>query len=98
MAKTRRLGNDKAKKLEYDPSLLLKLENLKEQVTFLENENLFLKRQLDNFKSHNIKLFKKGQYSDSTRANPVSRPQTQKSIIFLRFQDFIGFITRFSRK
>ena len=39
-AKTRKLEADKAKNIESDPSLLLKLENLKEQVKFLENEKL----------------------------------------------------------
>ena len=50
-AKTRKLEADKAKNIESDPSLLLKLEDLKEQVKFLENEKLLLKEQLDNFKS-----------------------------------------------
>ena len=59
---------DKPKNIESDPSLLLKLEDLKEQVKFLENEKLLLKEQLDNFKSNNIQLFEKGQYSNSTRA------------------------------
>ena len=59
---------DKAKNIESDPSLLLKFEDLKEQVKFLENEKLLLKEQLDNFKSNKIQLFKKGQYSNSTRA------------------------------
>ena len=67
-AKTRILEADKAKNIESDPSLLLKLEDLKEQVKFLENEKLLLKKQLDNFKSNKIQLFKKGQYSNSTRA------------------------------
>ena len=57
---------DKAKKSEY--GLSLKLEDLKEQVKFLENEKLLLKEQLDNFKNNKIQLFKKGQYSNSTRA------------------------------
>ena len=52
-AKTRKLEADKAKNIESDPSLLLKLEDLKEQVKFLENE-LLLKEQLDNFKSNKI--------------------------------------------
>ena len=39
----------KQKENEYDPSFLLKLEDLKEQVKFLENEELLLKEQLDNF-------------------------------------------------
>ena len=65
-AKTRKLDADKAKNTESDPSLLLKLEDLKEQAKFLENEKLFLKEQLDNFKSNKIQLFKKGQYSNST--------------------------------
>ena len=34
------LEADKAKNIESDPSLLLKLEDLKEQVKFLENEKL----------------------------------------------------------
>ena len=59
---------DKAKNIDSDPSLLLKLEDLKEQVKFLENEKLLLKEQLDNFKSNKIQLFEKGQYSNSTRA------------------------------
>ena len=67
-AKTRKLEADKAKNIESDPSLLLRLENLKEQVKFLENEKLLLKEQLGNFKSYKIQLFKKGQYSNSTRA------------------------------
>ena len=50
------------------PSFLLKLEDLKEQVKFFENEKLLLKEQLDNFKKNKIQLFKKGQYSNSTRA------------------------------
>ena len=53
----------KKKKNEYDPSFLLKLEDLKEQVKFLEN-----KEQLDNFKNNKIQLFKKGQYSNSIHA------------------------------
>ena len=36
-AKTKKLEADKAKNIESDPSLLLKLEDLKEQVKFLEN-------------------------------------------------------------
>ena len=52
----------KQKKIQSDPSLLLKLEDLKEQVKFFENEKLLLKVQLDNFQSN-----KKGQYSNSTR-------------------------------
>ena len=56
----------KANKNEY--GLSLKLEDLKEQVKFLENEKLLLKEQLDNFKNNKIQLFKKGQYSNSTRA------------------------------
>ena len=35
-ARTRKLEADKAKKTESDPSLLLKLEDLREQVQFLE--------------------------------------------------------------
>ena len=58
---------DKAKKIESDPSFLLKLEDLKERGKFLENEKLFLKEQLDNFKNNKIQLFKKGQYSISAR-------------------------------
>ena len=53
----------KQKKKEYYPPFLLKLEDLKEQVKFLEN-----KEQLDNFKNNKIQLFKKGQYSNSTHA------------------------------
>ena len=60
--------DDKAKKNEYDSSFLLKFEDLKEQVKFLENEKLLLKEQLDNFKNNKIHLFKKGQYSNSTLA------------------------------
>ena len=60
--------DDKAKKNEYDSSFLLKFEDLKEQVKFLENEKLLLKEQLDNFKNNKIHLFKKGQYSNSIRA------------------------------
>ena len=37
----------KQKKNESDPSLLLKLENLKGQVKFLKYEKLLLKKQLD---------------------------------------------------
>ena len=66
--KTRKLEADKAKNIESNPSLLLKLENLKEQVKFLENEKLLPKEQLDNFKSNKIQLFKKGQCSNSTCA------------------------------
>ena len=58
----------KKKKKEYDPLLLMKLEDLKDQVKFLENEKLLLKEQLDNFKSNKIQLFEKAQYSNSTRA------------------------------
>ena len=58
----------KQKKNEYDPLFLLKFEDSKEQVKFLENEKLLLKEQLDNFKNNKIHLFKKGQYSNSTRA------------------------------
>ena len=67
-AKTRKLEADKAKNIDSDPSLLLKLEDLKEQIKFLENERLLLKEQLDNFQSNKIQLFKKGQYSNSTCA------------------------------
>ena len=42
-AKTRKLEVDKAKNIESDPSLLLKLEDLKEQVKFLENEKTVAK-------------------------------------------------------
>ena len=66
-AKTRRVEADKAKKNEYDPSFLLKLEDL-EQVKFLKIEKLLLKEHLDNFKNNKIHLFKKRQYSNSTRA------------------------------
>ena len=59
--KTRKLEADKAKNIESDPSLLLKLEDLREQVKFLENEKLLLKEHLDHFKSNK-------QYSNSTRA------------------------------
>ena len=62
-AKTRKLEADKAKNIESDPSLLLTLQDLEQQVKFLENEKLLLKEQLDNFQ-----LFKKGQYSNSTHA------------------------------
>ena len=55
----------KRKKDEYDPSFLLKLEDLKEQVKFLENEKLLLKEPLNNFKKNKIQLFKKCQYSNS---------------------------------
>ena len=49
--------------------MLLKLENLKDQVKFHENEKLLLIEQLDNFKSNKIEfIFKKGQYSNSTHA------------------------------
>ena len=48
--------------------MLLKLEDLKEQVKFLENQKLLLKEQLDNFKSNKIQLFKLDQHSNSTRA------------------------------
>ena len=34
----------KKEKNEYDPSFLLKVEDLKEQVKFLENEKLLLKK------------------------------------------------------
>ena len=66
-AKTRMLETDKAKNIESDTLLLLKLEDLKEQVKFLENGELLLREQLDKFKSSKIQLFKKGQYSNSTR-------------------------------
>ena len=56
------------KKQKNDPSLLLIVEDLKEQVKFLENEKLLLKEQLGNFKNNKIHLFKKGQYSNSTRS------------------------------
>ena len=49
------------KKESSDPSLLLQLEDLMEQVKFLENEKLLLKEQLDNFKSNKIQLCEKGQ-------------------------------------
>ena len=48
------------KKQKNDPSLLLIVEDLKEQVKFLENEKLLLKEQLGNFKNNKIHLFKKG--------------------------------------
>ena len=49
--------------------MLLKLENLKDQVKFHENEKLLLIEQLDNFKSNKIEfIFKKGQYSNSKHA------------------------------
>ena len=67
---TRKLEADKTnkKQKEYDPLLVMKLEDLKDQVKFLENEKLLLKEQLDNFKSNKIQLFEKAQYSNSTRA------------------------------
>ena len=40
-AKTRKLDTEK-KKNEQDPSFILKVEDLKEQVKFLENEKLLL--------------------------------------------------------
>ena len=49
------------KKESSDPLLLLQLEDLMEQVKFLENEKLLLKEQLDNFKSNKIQLCEKGQ-------------------------------------
>ena len=55
----------------------MKLEDLKEQDKFLENEKLILKGQVDNFKNNKIQLFKKGQYSNSTRA---------------AYQDLISFV------
>ena len=58
----------KQKKIESFPPLLLKLEDLREQLKFLEKEKLLLKEQLDNFKSTKIELFKKIQYSNNTRA------------------------------
>ena len=51
-----------------NPSFLLKLKDLKDQVIFLENEKLLLKEQLDNFKSNKIQLFKLRQYSNITHA------------------------------
>ena len=45
-AKIRKLEADKGKKNEFNPSFLLKFEDLKEQVKFLENEKLLLKEQL----------------------------------------------------
>ena len=56
------------KKNELDPSFSVILEDLKEQAKFLENKKLLQKEQLINFKNHKIHLFKKGQYSNSTRA------------------------------
>ena len=68
-ARTRKLEAKKAKKKNDSfPSLLLKLEDLREQLKFLEKEKLLLKEQLDNFKSTKIELFKKIQYSNNTRA------------------------------
>ena len=68
-ARTRKLETNKAKKkTDSFPSLLLKLEDLREQLKFLEKEKLLLKEQLDNFKSTKIELFKKIQYSNNTRA------------------------------
>ena len=67
-ARTRKLEANKAKKIESFPSLLLKLEDLREQLKFIEKEKLLLKEQLDNFKSTKIELFKKVQYSNNTRA------------------------------
>ena len=64
-AKTRKLEADKVKNVESDPSLLLKSEDFKEQVKFLENEKLLLKEQLGNFKSNKIQSFKNCQYSNS---------------------------------
>ena len=58
----------KKKKSELDPSFSVILEDLKEQAKFLENKKLLQKEQLINFKNHKIHLFKKGQYSNSTRA------------------------------
>ena len=55
-------------KNEYDPSFLLNLEALKEQVKFLENGKLLLKEQVDNFRNNKTHLFKKSQYSNSTCA------------------------------
>ena len=55
-------------KNEYDPSFLLNLEALKEQVRFLENGKLLLKEKVDNFRNNKIHLFKKSQYSNSTCA------------------------------
>ena len=40
--KTRKLDAEKKKKNEQDPSFILKVEDLKEQVKFLENEKLLL--------------------------------------------------------
>ena len=59
---------EKKEEKKNDPSLLLKVEDLKEQDKFLENEKLLLKEQLGNFKNNKIHLFKKGQYSNSTRS------------------------------
>ena len=56
-AKTRKLEADKEKKNEYD--LSLKLEDLKEQVKFLEDEKLLLKEQLDNLKTIKFSYLKK---------------------------------------
>ena len=68
-ARTRKLEANKAKKkTDSFPSLLLKLEGLREQLKFLEMEKLLLKEQLDNFKSTTIELFKKIQDSNNTRA------------------------------
>ena len=41
-ARTKKLEADKVKKIAKIPSLLLKLEDLKEQIKFLENEKLLL--------------------------------------------------------
>ena len=48
--------------------MLLKLDVLKEQVNFLEDEKLLLKEQLDNFNSNKMPLFKNGQYKNSSCA------------------------------
>ena len=57
-----------SKTKEYDALFLLKIEDLKEKVRFLEDEKLLLKEQLDNVKNNKIHLFKKYQYNNSTRA------------------------------
>ena len=58
--RTRKLKADKANRFESNPSFFLKLEDLKEQVKFLQNEKLLLKEQLDDFRNNKIHLFKKG--------------------------------------
>ena len=64
-AKIRKLEADKGKKNEFNPSFLLKFEDLKEQVKFLENEKLLLKEQLCHCQEklcHNFLKKKKKNY------------------------------------